>query len=241
LTDEAIAKMPRDAVLHEFRSLVLFAMKRYHESAAAIHPVLAVGPGWDWKTLCSLYPSREVYEGQLRALETALNKDPNVAYLRFLAGYHYISNGFPDNALAQFKYALELKPKDTVTAALVATMSPRTDKTTPATAGAAPKPVPANDLVGGWTAAGKGTAKYSMNLRKDGTFTWGFSRGSRKQEVKGVYTVQGNVLAMEPDTGGTLAAELTVRAPDTLHFQMIGSAAGDPGLDFRRKTATQTN
>src|SRR5262249_32829469 len=56
LTDQAVAKMPRDAVLHEFRSLVLFAMKRYTEAAAAIHAVLAVGPGWDAKTLTSLYP-----------------------------------------------------------------------------------------------------------------------------------------------------------------------------------------
>jgi hypothetical protein len=37
--------MPRDAVLHEFRSLALFALQRYSESAAAIHAVLAVGPG----------------------------------------------------------------------------------------------------------------------------------------------------------------------------------------------------
>src|SRR5262249_48151995 len=34
LTDEAVAKLPHDAVLHEFRSLVLFALKRYTESAA---------------------------------------------------------------------------------------------------------------------------------------------------------------------------------------------------------------
>src|SRR5262249_21275863 len=54
LTDAAVAKMPRDAVLHEFRSLVLFALQRYRESAATIHAVLDVGPGWDWKTLSSL-------------------------------------------------------------------------------------------------------------------------------------------------------------------------------------------
>jgi tetratricopeptide (TPR) repeat protein len=56
LTDEAVAQLPRDAVLHEFRALVLFALKRYPESAAALHAVLAVGPGWDAKTLTSLYP-----------------------------------------------------------------------------------------------------------------------------------------------------------------------------------------
>ena len=73
-----------------------------------------------------------------------------------------------------------------------------------------------------------------MSLRKDGTFAWGFTRGSRKQEVKGVYTLEGNVLAMEPDTGGVLLAELAVKEADALHFKMIGGASDDPGLDFRR-------
>src|SRR5262249_2595179 len=54
LTDAAMTQMPRDAVLHEFRALVLFALRRYTEAAATLHPVLDVGPGWDWKTMCSL-------------------------------------------------------------------------------------------------------------------------------------------------------------------------------------------
>ena len=73
-----------------------------------------------------------------------------------------------------------------------------------------------------------------MDLRKDGTFTWAFQRGSRKQEAKGVYTLEGNVLAMEPDTGGVLLAELTVKGEDSLHFKMVGGAKDDAGLDFRR-------
>lgn len=234
LTDEAIAKMPRDAVLHEFRSLVLFALKRYAESAAAIHAVLAVGPGWDWKTLSSLYPNTDTYTAQLRALEEARKKDPLVAYLRFLSGYHYLSIGYPDDALGQFRRALELQPKDEVTAALVATLSPRDAQPAKTPAGEASKPVPPDAVVGSWTAAGSGTAKYAMSLAKDGAFTWSFTRGSRKEEVKGVYTLEGNVLGMEPDGGGVMLAELTVKGPDTLHFKMIGGATDDPGLEFRR-------
>jgi len=232
--DEALAKMPRDAVLHEFRSLVLFALKRYEESAAAIHAVLAVGPGWDWKTMSSLYPNIETYTAQLRSLEESRNKDPKAAHLRFLAGYHYLTIGFPDDALGQFRRVLELQPKDTVTAALVATLSPRDAQPVQAPAGAAPKPVPTDEIVGTWTAAGSGTAKYSMSLQKDGAFTWSFTRGSRKQQVKGVYTLEGNVLGMEPDDGGVMLAELAVKGPDTLHFKMIGGATDDPGLEFRR-------
>ena len=45
--------------------------------------------------------------------------------------------------------------------------------------------------------------------------------------------IQG-VAAMEPDTGGVLLAELTVKGPDRLNFKMVGGAKDDPGLDFRR-------
>ena len=127
---------------------------------------------------------------------------------------------------------------DDVSASLVRSLAPRDEATKPAPAtrvGASePKPVPADAVVGTWAATGRGTSKYSMALDKEGTFTWSFARGTRKQEVKGVYTVEGNVLAMEPDSGGTMLAELTVKAPGSLHFQMIGSGKDDAGLDFTK-------
>jgi hypothetical protein len=237
LTDAAITEMPRDAVLHEFRSLVLFALGRYPESAAAIHAVLDVGPGWDWKTLGGLYPSVDVYTQQLRALEAAQEKDPKSAALLFLLGHHYLTCGHQESALKRFRMAAELRPDDTVSAALVATLSPREAQPTKPPAAGAPEPVAAGTVVGSWTAAGKGTAKYSMALNKDGTFGWEFSRGSRKQSAKGVYTLEGNILAMEPDTGGVLLAELTAKDADSLQFKMVGGAQDDAGLQFRRGQA----
>jgi tetratricopeptide (TPR) repeat protein len=234
LSDAAVAQMPRDAVLHEFRALVLFALQRYAESAAALHAVLDVGPGWDWKTMSSLYSNADVYTNQLRALEAARDKDAKAAELRFLLGYHYLTLGHQEAALKAFRQAAELQPKDTVAAALAATLSPREAQPTKPSAAAAPNPVPANDVAGNWTATGSGTAKYSMSLQKDGTFIWSFHRGSRKEQSKGVYTVEGNVLAMEPDSGGILLAELTAKGQDSLHFKMIGGAKDDPGLVFRR-------
>jgi hypothetical protein len=234
LSDGAVAQMPHDAVLHEFRSLVLFALQRYTESAATIHSVLDVGPGWDWKTLSTLYPSVDVYTSQLRALEAARNKNLKVPDLRFLLGYHYLTCGYSDQALSEFRHTLELQQKDQVAKALVATHSPREDQPAQVSTGQAPKAVPPDGIVASWTAESKGKAKYSMGLRKDGSFTWGFTHGTRKQEVKGVYTLEGNVLAMEPDSGGIMLAELTVKQPDTLHFKMIGGPSGDPGLEFRR-------
>jgi hypothetical protein len=49
--------------------------------------------------------------------------------------------------------------------------------------------------------------------------------------------VEGNVLAMEPDTGGVLLAELTIKTADSLHFKMIGGASNDPGLEFQRDSS----
>jgi uncharacterized protein (TIGR03066 family) len=236
LTDQAVAQMPKDAVLHEFRSLVLFALKRYPESAAAIHAVLAVGPGWDYPTLSSIYSDIDVYTTQLRALEAACKKNPKAADARFLLGYHYLTLGYTDEALAQFKKVVQLQPKDSVAPSLVATLSPRDAKPKEEEPAAAPKAVPAKQVVGNWTAAGERTAKYTMELQKDGTFKWAFTRGSRKQEVKGVYTVEGNVLAMEPDGGGVMLAELTAR-DETLEFKMIGDNADTKPLEFRRGTS----
>jgi tetratricopeptide (TPR) repeat protein len=221
-------------VLHEFRSLVLFALQRYAESAAAIHAVLAVGPGWDAKTLTGLYPDMDTYTAHLRALEDYRDKNPKAADIRFVVGYHYMTLGHSKEAVSAFRRALELQPKDSVAAALVATLSPRDAEPAQAPAKSAPKAVPSDNVVGDWTAAGKGASKYSMSLRKDATFTWSFTRGTRKEQVKGVYTVEGNVLAMEPDSGGVMLAELTVKEPDSLHFKMIGGASDDPGLEFRR-------
>jgi tetratricopeptide (TPR) repeat protein len=233
LTDAALAEMPHDAVLHEFRSLVLFALKRYPEAAAAIHPVLAVGPGWDWKTMATLYPDVDTYTNQLRALEAARKANPSAADIHFLLGYHYLTCGYADDARVEFSQAYKLRPADSVASSLSATLTPRNAGTEELVA-APPKPVPQDDITGDWSAAGKGSAKYSLKLQKDGTFTWIFTKRSRPETVKGVYTVEGNILAMEPDTGGVLLAELASKEPSALHFKMIGAAPNDPGIEFRR-------
>jgi tetratricopeptide (TPR) repeat protein len=238
LVDDAAEQLPHDAVLHEFRSLVLFALGRYPEAAAAIHAVLAVGPGWDWKTLVSLYPDVDTYTVQLRALEAYCNKNPSAAYAHFLLGYQRLSCGFADAALSELRRASALQPEDSVSANLVRSLTPRDQSGgTPSAermAQQAPKPIPIDELTGTWSATGEGTSKYSMKLDKDGTFTWSFTKGTRREEVKGVFTSEGNVLAMEPDTGGVLLAELKPRGADQLQFKMVGGAPGEAGFDFRR-------
>ena len=234
LVDEAVVQWPRDAVLHEFRSLVLFALKRYGESAAAIHAVLAVGPGWDWKTLSSLYSNIDAYTSQLRALEAHCNANPKAADARFLLGYHYLTMGHGDAALTEFRMASELQPKDEVAASLVRSLSPRDTDSQRAPLPSPPTPIAANDLASSWGATGKDGSKYLMTISKKGTFVWNFTSGTRKEEVKGVYSIEGNVLAMEPETGGVLLAELTLKSSGNLLFKMVGSDKSDPGLEFQR-------
>ena len=64
LANQTLKVLPGDAVVHEFLALCLFAQGEYLQAAAALNAVLAVGPGWDWTTMISLYPNVDVYTEQ---------------------------------------------------------------------------------------------------------------------------------------------------------------------------------
>ncbi len=236
-TNKALAALPNDPIIHEFRALVLFAQGKYKESAAGLYSVLAVGPGWDWTTLSSLYPNVETYTKQLRALEAAVKQTPEGTDTRFVLAYHYLTAGSKDAAATVYQQLHKQLPEDTVIKQLLlmtggpdALGVPSTPATTPAAAPA----VAAADLVGTWAAAGHGT-KFALALSDEGNFTWSFSEGSgKKQTVKGVYALDGNVLAMEPESGGTMLAEVTQPRGDSFQFQVLGAPPGDPGLKFAK-------
>lgn len=232
--DEALTKMPKDAVIQEFRALCLFALQRYKEAAAVMNAVLAVGPGWDWTTLSGMYADPSNYTTQLRALEDYVGKNPKSADGHFLAAYHYITIGQNGPAINELKRVVALQPKDSVAAYLLQSMSPPIDPTGVTTV-ITPPPAVSNDaVIGTWSASGPKNAKYEMTLTKDGAFTWSFSKGEPKQEVKGAYAIDGNNLAMQPDGGGTMLMELKQSGPENLHADIVGAAKGDPGLDFKR-------
>ena len=116
IANRGINQYPDDAVLHEFRALVLFARGDYPQAAATIHSVLAVGPGWDWTTLSGLYADINIYTGQLRALETSVKQNPDDGATRFLLAYHYLTGGYPDAAARQLQNVIRLVPSDKVAA-----------------------------------------------------------------------------------------------------------------------------
>src|SRR5262249_30167678 len=112
LCNQALKTLPNDAVVHEFRSLILFAMQNYRDAAAAAYAVLSAGPGWDWTTLTTLYGNIGDYTTQLRRLESFVQENPRSSEARFLLAYHYLTSGYPDAARAQLREVDALTPND---------------------------------------------------------------------------------------------------------------------------------
>ena len=236
--NQALKEMPKDTVVHEFRALTLFALGRYNEAAATIHPVLAVGPGWDWPTLVGLYPSVDVYTGQLRKLEQHVKANPKAADALFLLAYHYLTCDHKESAHKTFERVVALQPADTIAAEYAGLTTPDSKSggpvpQPPEASIPADKLLSANDIVGNWSAKGGNNTTFMLNLTDKGEFTWTFTQGKNKQTVKGVYALDQNRLAMEPDTGGTMLANLSKKGSG-FHFDMDGATKGDPGLDFTK-------
>ena len=154
LIDQAVARKPNDAVLHEVRALVLFAMGQYKPAAAAVYAVLSVGPGWDWPTLNGFYASPAVYEGQLRALEQYRHQHPDLPEIHFLLAYHYMSCGHAEAASAEFRAAESLNHEDHLSAQLLAGLTSNTPEINPTTSQPAvpSQSVTVESLLGSWDA-----------------------------------------------------------------------------------------
>lgn len=223
LTDQALQKSPRDAAINEFRSLCLFALGRYREAAATIHAVLAVGPGWDWTTLSSLYPSTGAYAEQLRRLEDSI-KQKDSADARFLLAYHYLTCDHKEAAIAQLKSVIKLQPKDEVAAQLLQMYAPGetgSSEPPPAPEKDIPPAFPPEKLQGTWTAK-DGDGQFTLVLSGDGKFTWTFTREGAPQTMEGTWSLQGNDLAMEPTAGGLMLSEVKLADDSTLDFAPLG-------------------
>lgn len=257
IVNTGISQYPSDAVLHEFRALVLFAKGDYAQAAATIHSVLAVGPGWDWTTLSGLYSDVAVYTAQLRSLEAAVKEHPDDGAMRFLLAYHYMSDGYPDSAAKQLQQVTRQVPNDRVAADLLKMISAQQPnnnaQTSSAIADPAPQP-PANQtvsnasspapsqsgpaidpaaLAGSWKAKRDDGSEFELTIRNDSTFTWSFSNPQQKQpsRFEGKYSIQGNVLSLERNGGGGMLAEIVLR-DGRFNFKPVGAPPEDPGLDF---------
>jgi tetratricopeptide (TPR) repeat protein len=232
-TNKALATMPTDAIIHEFRALVLFALGKYREAAATLHPVLAVGPGWDWTTMSSLYSNADIYTKQLRALEDYVKKNDKAADAHFLLAYHYLTMGHDENAAKQLAEVHKAVPNDTVTAQLLQMMG-KGDAQPPPAAESDVK-IDAAQMLGTWTAKRGSKASFELTLDKDKGFNWVYQEGKKRQEVKGAYAINGDVLALEPDEGGVMLAQISAPQNGEFEFRSPGAPKTEKGLRFQKK------
>ncbi len=234
--DQAIAQVPNDTVLHEFRGLVLFALGRYKEAAAADYAVLSAGPGWDWTTLSALYPNVEVYTEQLRALEQYAKSNPAASEAKFLLAENYLTCGYTDAAAAQLEEVVQLNPKDQLSAQLLSSIS-TTDTAQQAAPGppAAPaKTADASSLVGNWTATRADSATIKLALAGDGKFTWALDQSGKPQQFSGTYSVADNLLVLKQGGNPMMVGQVASLTNDRFNFKLAGDNPSDPGLTFVR-------
>jgi len=233
--DKALKSMPNDAIIHEFRALTLFCLARYREAAATLYPVLAVTPGMDWTTMSSLFFDLDEYTARLRALEEYARTEPKAPDAHFLLYYLYKTGGYNDAAARQIKKVTELTPDDPLAKQLLSMITPiDTNAAPPNKPEKSGKNYTKEQLAGKWQAkAARGT--ITMALAKDGTFEWTYKEGSKTDDIRGVFAIDGDTLALQPDSGGTMLAEVDLASQGTLKFIMIGAPEKDPGLNFSRQ------
>jgi tetratricopeptide (TPR) repeat protein len=237
-TNDALAKLPNDTTLHEFRALCLFALERYDEAAATLYAVLSVGPGWDWTTLISLYPNVDVYTKQQRALEEYCNRHRESATARFVLAYHYLTQGHNEAAVNILKQVVALNPNDTLSAKLLRQLDPPKEETPTASA---PAPAPADtttpqgaSITGTWHAQPVAGTSVDLTLEPSGTFTWQVTQKGQQQQFAGTYTYADGLLTLAQEKGPTLVGRVSWKDPKHVTFRIVGDGPDDPGLNFSK-------
>jgi tetratricopeptide (TPR) repeat protein len=264
LADQVLKQTPNAAVVHEFRALTLFALKRYDEAASVAYAVLSTGPGWNWSTLAGLYPDVDTYTNQLRALEAYATTNPTSTSARFLLGYHYMVEGHNDEAAAQFEKVTQLLPSDQLSASFAKALKPAAQASqTPAAtaapaqaAGAAAPPAPDQTVVaqgtpapeqaaegpppppatmaGTWKAQPGPEVSIELTLKEDGTFAWNVESKGQKQTLEGQAGFQDGTLILQQAQGPPLIGKVTQSAADQFAFAPPGAGDKGGGLVFKR-------
>ncbi|MBI3839523.1 MAG: tetratricopeptide repeat protein [Planctomycetia bacterium] len=234
-TNRAVALLPNDSLMHEFRGLCLFALQDYGQAAAATYAVLSIGPGWDSATLMSLYPNASVYNEQLRALETYRDENPNAAAARFLLAYHYMLAGHNDKATAELETVVELEPKDQLSAQLLKGLTTPPEIQPPAGPARPPaRPVAVESLVGNWRSSRADGSKFELNLSEDNRFSWKATQQDKQQQLSGTYTLADNYLILTASDQNALVGHVALEPGGKLKFKLAGGSPTDPGLTFTR-------
>jgi len=258
LADQALEQLQSDPVLHEFRALCLFALKRYDEAAAVNYAVLSAGPSWDWATMINLYSGIDVYTTQLRDLESYVNLKPDSAPALFQLAYLYLSQGSKEAAGKHFAAVAKLQPSDTLSAQMAKTLDPSPERQevqktmtaenippqpspTPGADGqpasgdaqqAAP-PLPPTKFVGTWTASPDPKVRITLVIKEDGQFSWAVTQEGRTQTIQGQAGYSDDVLILGQQDGPPLAGKITFdETKKEFSFKPPGAPSDAAGLNF---------
>ncbi|MBX9652535.1 tetratricopeptide repeat protein [bacterium] len=206
LVDLAVAASPNDAIIHEFRSLVLFAQKQYGPSATAAYAVLAAGPPWSYRTMIGLYPDEGTYLGHLKQLERYRADHSDAPDTRFLLGYHYLVKGDSGAASREFEAFLRLVPNDPVGIELLSMVGGQVpDKPSVLSEQHSDFKVDRSKLIGTWR--GPKERDYELVLKDNGEFTW-VQQGSQAP-LEGVYALEGSNVVLESDDGSVIVGRIS--------------------------------
>ena len=234
----SLKELPGDAVVHEVRSLALFANGDYKAAAAGLNSLLSSAPGMDWTTMSGLYGNPDDYTTQLRKLEQFCKSNPNDASANFVLAYHYLVTGSKDAAINALRMVVKNQPKDVTAKRMLDAMVP---PDVPAVAAPATAPAvlagadaPQTDLVGTWLAQSRDT-KIELSITEDSQFTW--KAGAKDQApvvLSGQLAASSDGISLETKEQGAIGGTVESKGPDNWRFAMSGAPASDPGLSFAR-------
>ena len=251
-------ELKTDPVLHEFRALCLFALKRYDEAAAVTYAVLSAGPSWDWATMINLYSGIDVYTAQLRELEAYAKQNPKSAPAHFELAYLYMAQGSKEAAARKFNEVAALQPADKLSIQLAKTLDPSAERKeiqqkmvaeapaaqpTPGPDGKVPDvaqqsapPPPPKNLIGTWTASPDPKVKIQLVLKENGEFSWAVTQDGRTQTITGnpgEAAYQDDVLVLSQKEGPPLAGKVAYdSAKKEFSFKPASAPDDAPGLTF---------
>ena len=234
--DEAIAATPGDVTLHEYRSLIFFALGKFSDAAGVLNPVLASGPGWGWETMIGFYNNSETYNQQLRKLEDYTKSAPTKADARFLLGYHYMVCGHMKEANLEFSKASELQPADSISRQLRDLTKSSIPETSEPDSSPPTKPdlMTQTQLPGLWVSDRGKEGKITFELKADGAYTWSYLNEGRKSDMNGTYSINDNGLLVMTTDDTQMIVELVRKDDKNMKFTIIGAPDGDPGLEFTK-------
>jgi hypothetical protein len=261
--EHAAIDQPTNEDIHQFHSLVFFALGDYQKAAAVAHTVLDRGPGWNWSVVQSFYPSPDTYTQQLRKLEHYITEHPDQASTRFLLGYEYLTLGHYPAADRQLKKVVALEPKDVLAKNILngldhapgvmpnatpGTSQPQgmtsTQKMPPGPPQGAPTPPqgqpaapsngPAPVITGSWTASPAPGVTIKATLQPDKHFTWTFTEGGQTTNFTGTYTQQGDDLVLTRDQDGQKMDGTVTMSDNGFRFRLKNTDPNDVGLQFTK-------